>query len=208
MSIAMIVGIVIVVVIVVGAAVALTMRTTQRRSQLRDQFGSEYDRTVKSGGSRREGERELLDRQDRVEQMNIRPLDPAARDAYRAEWAGVQERFVDTPENALSDADQLVRRVMADQGYEPQDYQRRVADLSVEHSRTLEHYRTAHDISARAANKEASTEELRQAFVHYRTLFDDLLDVGGPVRHRPTLQTGAEPQDRTAADDADTPMKG
>jgi hypothetical protein len=204
----MIVGIAIIVVIAVGIAGVLAMKAAQRRNGLRGQFGSEYDRTVQAGGSRREAERELLDRRDRVEQMDIRPLDPAARDAYRVEWARVQERFVDTPETALSDADQLVRRVMADQGYEPQDYQRRVADLSVEHSSTLEHYRAAHDISARAANKEASTEELRQAFVHYRTLFQDLLETGGPVTAEATPQTEAEPQHQTAAGDTSAPMKG
>lgn len=190
MSTALIVGIAIIVVIVVGAAVALAMRAAQRRSQLRGQFGSEYDRTVKSGGSRREAERELLDRRHRIEHMDIRPLAPAARDVYRNQWAQVQERFADTPADALSDADQLIRHVMADRGYEPQNYQQRVADLSVEHSSTLEHYRAAHDISARAANTEASTEELRQAIVHYRTLFEDLLEAGTDDTAKPT------PQDR------------
>lgn len=208
MSIAMIVGIAIIVVIAVGAAVALVMRTTQRRNQLRGQFGSEYDRTVKAGGSRREAERELADRQDRVEQMDLHTLDPAVLDTYRAEWARVQERFVDTPQNALADADQLVRRVMADRGYEPQDYKQRVEDLSVEHSGTLEHYRAAHAISARAADKETSTEELRQAFVHYRTLFQDLLEAGEPATAEATPQTEGEPQHRTAVGDAGAPMKG
>src|SRR5512133_2804375 len=127
MSTALIAGIAIIVVIVVGAAVTLAIRTAQRRSQLRGQFGSEYDRTVKSGGSRREAERELLDRRHRIEHMDIRPLALAARDVYRNQWTQVQERFSDTPAAALSDADQLIRHVMADRGYEPQNYQQRVA---------------------------------------------------------------------------------
>jgi hypothetical protein len=179
--------VVIVIVVAVGAAVALVLRTAQRRGRLRSRFGAEYDRAVETGGSRREAERELLDRQDRVEQMNIRPLDPAVRDGYQAEWTRVQERFVDAPADALSDADQLVRRVMSDRGYDTQDYQQRVADLSVEHSNMLEHYRAAHDISARAADQPTSTEELRQAIVHYRTLFEALLDtdLAGPAETTP-----------------------
>ncbi|MCW2938577.1 MAG: putative secreted protein [Actinomycetia bacterium] len=94
---------------------------------------------------------------------------------------------------------------MADRGYEPQDYQQRVADLSVEHAGTLEHYRTAHDISARAANKEASTEELRQAIVDYRTLLEDLLEAGTGGTAEVAPQTEGEPQRRTAAGDASVP---
>jgi hypothetical protein len=207
MSTALIV-VVIVIVIVVVAAVALIARTARRRSRLQRQFGPEYDRTVEASGKRSEAERELLNRQDRIEDMDIRPLDPAARDTYHAEWARVQERFVDTPEDALSDADQLVRRVMADRGYETQGYQQRVADLSVEHARTLEHYRTAHDISARAANKEASTEELRQAMIHYRALFEDLLGGSPGGTGRATTETEGDPQYRTAADHPGTPREG
>ena len=175
MTTTLIVVVVVAIVVVVVVAAALIIRMARRRAALRAQFGTEYDRTVQAGGSRREAERELVNRQDRVEDMGIRPLVPAARDAYHDQWARVQERFVDTPEDALSDADQLVRRVMSDRGYETQGYQQRVADLSVSHAGTLEHYRTAHEISVRAAGKEATTEELRQAMVHYRALFEDLL---------------------------------
>jgi len=200
MSTTLIVGIA---VIVVGAAVALAIRAAQRRSQLRGQFGPEYDRTVKSGGSRRAAERELLDRRHRVEHMDIRPLAPAARNVYRNQWTQVQERFADTPADALSDADLLIRHVMADRGYEPQNYQQRVADLSIEHSTTPKHYRAAHDISARAANTTAdtgaSTEELRQAIVHYRTLFEDLLDAGTDDTAEPP-KTDRELQNPAAAD--------
>lgn len=162
------------IVVVVIVAVALVIQTVQRRNRLRRQFGKEYDRTVEARGGRREAERELRDRKDRVEHMDLRPLDPGARDTYRAEWAQVQERFVDAPKDALTDADQLIRHVMADRGYDVQDYQQRVADLSVGHARTLEHYRAAHDITM--SNARMSTEDFRQAMVHYRALFDDLLE--------------------------------
>ncbi|MFG2006718.1 hypothetical protein ACGFNU_46990 [Spirillospora sp. NPDC048911] len=142
--------------------------------------------------------------------MNIRPLTPAAREVYRAEWTRVQEHFVDAPEDALSGADRLVWRVMTDRGYETRRYQQRVADLSVEHAPTLDHYRKAHGISVRAARKEASTEELRQAMVHYRILFEDLLadstsdqaQADGHVGH--VAQNGARPS-RTALDLPHTP---
>ncbi|MCW2915200.1 MAG: hypothetical protein JWN52_3268 [Actinomycetia bacterium] len=163
---------------------------------------------MEASGKRREAERELLNRQNCIEDMDIRPLDPAARDTYHAEWARVQERFVDTPEDALSDADQLVRRVMTGRGYETQGYQQRVADLSVDHARTLEHYRTAHDISARAASKEASTEELRQAMIHYRTLFEDLLGGSSGGTARAITETEGDPQYRTAADHPGGPREG
>ncbi|WP_067460921.1 hypothetical protein [Actinomadura macra] len=192
-----------VIVIVIIVVTVLIMRTMRGRGKLRGQFGSEYDRAVKDRGNWRAAERDLHDRQNRVEDMEIRPLAPAARDFYHAEWTRVQDRFVDTPEDALSDADQLVRRVMADRGYETSEFQQRVADLSVKHAPALDHYRRAHDISARAARKEASTEDLRQAMVHYRTLFDDLL--ADSIGERP--QNGGQPS-RTAPDLPHTPRKG
>lgn len=200
---------VVVVAVAVVAAVALVAWTTlRRRDRLRRQFGPEYDRTVEAVGNRREAERQLVHRRNRVEHMDLRPLDPAARDAYHAEWTRVQERFVEAPEDALSDADQLVRRVMSDRGYETQGYQQRVADLSVGHARVLEHYRTAHRISARAAEQDASTEELRQATVHYRTLFDELLGDGTGGTAPSATRAEGGPQYRTAAHHSDTPKEG
>jgi hypothetical protein len=182
------------VVVVVIAAAALVVQTMQRRNRLRRQFGPEYDRAVEVRGDRREAERELRHRQERIEHMELRPLEPAARQAYRADWAQIQERFVDTPRDALTDADQLIRRVMADRGYEVQDYGQRVADLSVEHARTLEHYRAAHDITT--ANTQVSTEDLRQAMVHYRTLFNDLLERSDTAAKTGTPESPTRNEDR------------
>lgn len=208
--------VVIVVVVVAVAVVALVAWTVRRRNGLRRQFGPEYDRTVEAVGNRREAERQLVSRRNRVEHMDLRPLDPAARQAYHAEWTRVQERFVDAPQDALSDADRLVRRVMADRGYGTQDYEQRVADLSVGHSRVLDHYRRAHGISTRAAGQEASTEELRQATGHYRTLFEELLDDGTGSTAPSTTGGGAgsgvgaerDPRHRTATDHSNTPEDG
>jgi hypothetical protein len=198
----------VVIVVVIVAVVALVAWTMRRRDGLRRQFGPEYDRTVEAVGNRREAERQLVSRRNRVEHMDLRPLDPAARQAYHAEWTRVQERFVDAPEDALADADRLVRRVMADRGYGTQDYEQRVADLSVGHSRVLDHYRTAHGISARAAGQGASTEELRQATGHYRTLFEELLDGGAAGTAPSTAGAEGAPRRRTASDHSNTPEVG
>ncbi|MFB4299682.1 hypothetical protein [Actinomadura sp. NTSP31] len=200
--------VVIVVVIVAVAVVALVAWTMRRRDGLRRQFGPEYDRTVEAIGNRREAERQLVSRRNRVEHMDLHPLDPAARQAYHAEWTRVQERFVDAPEDALSDADRLIRRVMADRGYGTQDFEQRVADLSVGHSRVLDHYRRAHGISARAAGQGASTEELRQATGHYRTLFEELLDDGAAGTAPSTAGAEGAPRHRKVTDHSDTPEDG
>ncbi|MFG2021730.1 hypothetical protein [Actinomadura geliboluensis] len=176
---------VIVIVIVAAAVAALVTWTMRRRDGLRRQFGPEYDRTVEAIGNRREAERQLVSRRNGVEHMDLHPLDPAARQAYHAEWARVQERFVDAPEDALSDADRLVSRVMADRGYGTQDYEQRVADLSVGHSRVLDHYRRAHRISARAAGQGASTEVLRQARAITAPSSRNCSTAAPPARHPP-----------------------
>ncbi|WP_207400863.1 hypothetical protein [Actinomadura roseirufa] len=188
---------VIVLIVAVMALVALAMR---RRESLRRQFGPEYDRTVVAVGNRREAERQLVGRRSRVERLGLRPLDPAARHAYQAEWTHVQERFLDVPEDALSGADQLMRRVMADRGYGTQDYEQRVADLSVRHSRILDHYRSAHRINARAAVKRVPIGELRQATMHYRTLFEELLDDGTDGTEPSTAGVKDDPRRPEAAD--------
>jgi hypothetical protein len=118
--------------------------------------------------------------------LDIRPLDPATRDGYAAKWAEVQERFVDAPGFAVTEADQLVAAVMSERGYPTEGFEQRLSDLSVAHGRTLDHYRQAHEISGRAARREATTEELRQAMVHYRALFEELLVKDAPAgTHRP-----------------------
>jgi FtsZ-interacting cell division protein ZipA len=164
--------------VILVAIVVLAVFTMQRRRHLKEQFGPEYDRLVDSAGGRRVAESELRERERRHDSLDIRPLDPAARDKYVVAWVRVQERFVDDPRSAVSDAGQLLTAVMADRGYPAdEDDEQRIADLSVEHSHTLNRYRSAHQVSVRADQDGASTEELRNAMVDYRALFHELLEV-------------------------------
>ncbi|WTW99581.1 hypothetical protein OG216_42330 [Streptomycetaceae bacterium NBC_01309] len=165
------------VIIVIGVVAVLgaAMWMLSRRRHLRDRFGPEYDRMVESGESRRAVERELRDRERRHNELELKPLPPRERERYAKEWVAVQENFVDTPTSAVHDADNLVTRLMRDRGYPTEGYEQQVRHLSVEHGHTLEHYREAHEITNRAAAKEATTEDLRGAMVHYRAVFEDLL---------------------------------
>jgi hypothetical protein len=173
MAIGAIVAIIVVVIVVAAALVMLTM--ANRRRRLRERFGPEYDRAVTESGSRREAEAELAGREKHVRELDIRPLSPAARNQYMSEWTAVQEQFVDAPQAAVTGAQTLVSAVMEDRGYPTQPYDQTVADLSVEHASTLDRFRAAHDISEKAAAGSASTEDLRQAMIHYRALFAELL---------------------------------
>jgi len=172
-----------VVIVVVLAGVGYLAWTQVRSQRLRSRFGPEYDRAVERHGGRAAAEKELLSRQQRHHELEIRDLEPEQRDLYREQWVHVQEQFVDTPEGALEQADRLVAVVMGERGYPTGEFEDQAAHLSVEHGRTLDHYRRGHDISARAAQKEASTEDLRQAMVHYRALFEDLLAIPAEDRH-------------------------
>jgi hypothetical protein len=165
----------IIVVVIIVAAVLAGMAAANRRRRLRERFGPEYDRAVSEHGSRREAEAELNEREKHVRELDIRPLSPAAQSQYRSEWTAVQEQFVDAPQAAVTGAQTLVSAVMEDRGYPTQPYDQTVADLSVEHASTLDHFRAAHDISQKAASGAASTEDLRQAMIHYRALFAELL---------------------------------
>ena len=165
--------IVIVAVVIAVAALAWWAMTRRRTADLQDRFGPEYDRTVQaSDNDRRAAEAELAARRERREQLNIRDLDPASRDRYHERWIDVQGRFVDQPVLAVREADELVAQVMRERGYPMDDFDQRAADISVDHPEVVEHYRAGHEISSR---QDASTEDLRQAFVHYRALFDELL---------------------------------
>ena len=161
---------------VILVALGWFLWTQSRRRRLRDRFGPEYERAVESGGSTRAGERELMEREKRHSDFEITSLAPAERDRYARQWQVIQERFVDQPGTAVAEADRLVTVVMGERGYPTEGYEQQVSDLSVRHSSTLDHYRVAHDIKHRNDDSEASTEELREAMIHYRSLFDDLLD--------------------------------
>jgi hypothetical protein len=168
-------AIVAIVIVIIVVAAVLVVLAANRRRRLRERFGPEYDRAVSEHGSRREAEAELAQRERHVRELDIRPLSPAARSQYVSEWTAVQEQFVDAPQAAVTGAQTLVSAVMEDRGYPTQPYGKTLADLSVEHASTLDHFRAAHDISQNAAAGAASTEDLRQAMIHYRALFAELL---------------------------------
>ncbi|MCP2168369.1 hypothetical protein [Goodfellowiella coeruleoviolacea] len=176
MNVATTVLVVVVAVLVVLALVALLARPLARRRHLRATFGPEYDRTVRTSPNRRAAEQELAERERRHAELTLRPLSPSARDNYRRSWMRAQEQFVDQPAYAVTEADRLLTALLADRGYPVHGYEQRLAYLSVEHANTLDRYRSAHDITVRHSQGNASTEDLRTAMVHYRALFDELLD--------------------------------
>jgi len=163
-------------VIAILAIVGLMLGRKRRSAKLRTQFGgAEYDRALQEGGSRRHAEAGLDKRADRVESLHIRPLGPNDRARFMESWTKVQARFVDGPGGAVAEADQLLGDVMSTRGYPVSDFEQRAADISVDYPLVLENYRSAHEIALRQTRGQASTEELRQAMIHYRTLFDELV---------------------------------
>src|SRR5436309_2995474 len=165
----LVIAIVVIVVVVAVAVVA------SRRRALRQKFGPEYDRVVAEQDSRGAAERELRERERQHAELQLRPLAEESRASYAREWAAVQARFVDAPEAAVRDGDVLVTRLVGEIGYPTDTYDAQAASLSVDHAETLGHYRDAHEIFLRTERGEASTEQLRQALVHYRALFAELL---------------------------------
>ena len=164
-------------VVVLLAGIAAFLWHRKRRTQrLRTQFGSsEYARAVQTGGNRRRAEAGLDKRTQRVEKFHVRPLAAGDRARFAESWRGVQARFVDGPAGAVTEADQLLGDVMSTRGYPVSDFEQTAADISVNYPLVLENYRTAHEIALRQTKGQATTEDLRQAMVHYRTLFDELV---------------------------------
>jgi hypothetical protein len=167
--------IVVVAVIVLAIVVAVLWTRTRRTQALHQRFGPEYDRAVARSGSMQRAEDELAARERRVRALDIKPLPPGARDRYAEEWRGVQARFVDAPGPATTDAQRLVTNVMRDRGYPVGDENQQLQDLSVDHARVLDNYRTARAVSVKNEAGTATTEDLRKAMVAYRALFADLL---------------------------------
>jgi len=194
----------IVVVLIVVAAIWYATQTS-RRKKLQSTFGPEYDRAVADTGNRAEAEKELREREKRHAELELKPLSVESQATYSAAWEEVQIQFVDNPDRALATADSLTTKLIAERGYPTGDYDDRLADLSVEHAQTLQHYRDAHEISLRSSDGKASTEDLRQAFVHYRALFADLLGTD-PVKADPTTPTTSP--DDTSTDDISTAQTG
>jgi hypothetical protein len=162
--------------VIVVVAIAAIWAMSRRKAALRERFGPEYDRAVRERGSERAAQNALAEREKRVDKFKIRDLDPTEREGFEQRWHGVQSRFVDDPKGAVIEADDNVQLLMATRGYPMSDFDQRAADLSVDHPRVVEHYRLAHNISLRHRRGEASTEDLRQAMIHYRSLFEELLN--------------------------------
>ena len=167
-------------VVILVIAVLAWLYVRKRRSTtagLRQKFGPEYERAVQKHGSERKAEVKLANRQDRVEKLNIRDLDPVEHERFSTEWESVQSRFVDSPRGAVAEADDLVSSLMKTRGYPVSDFDQRADDISVDHPRVVENYRSAHHIALQVGTDGASTEDLRTAMIHYRSLFEELVQV-------------------------------
>lgn len=169
---------VVVVIVLIAFAGGAKRRTHKRSARLRDRFGPEYDNVVDddSRRGRREGEAELLHREERHDQLEIRDLNPQTRDRYAREWEDLQRRFVDSPDHSVSDAEHLLTSVMNDRGYPVGDEFEEHADLvSVDHPNLVQNFRDAHAVYERSQRREAETEEMRRSLLSYRALFEELL---------------------------------
>jgi hypothetical protein len=177
--------VIVVVVLVALAAAAWLITRERRRSQslrLQQRFGPEYSRVMSERGDRTKAEAELLAREKRVERLRLIPLTAEDSARFSHAWSALQTRFVDNPRGVVIEADRLVRDLMIKRGYPMADFERRAADISVDHPAVVDAYRCARAIAERDQQGQASTEELRKAVVYYRTLFDDLLEVRHPGR--------------------------
>jgi hypothetical protein len=182
---------VVIVVVIIVIALAIGVAATVRRRRLQQQFGPEYDRLAREHDSKRKAEAELTQRQRRVRKLDLRPLSPEAQKQYTARWMSLQERFVDDPEDAVAQSQTLVAEVMHERGYPTEHRDQVAADLSVEHAKTIGNFRAAEEISQKATSGTASTEDLRQAMIHYRALFRDLLGDTPEPGEEPELPPGA-----------------
>jgi hypothetical protein len=167
----------VVILIIVALAWLYVRKRRSTTANLRQRFGTEYERAVLTHGSERKAEAKLADREKRVEKLNIRDLNPMERERFLKQWESVQSRFVDSPKGAVTEADDLVSSLMKTRGYPVSDFDQRAADISVDHPRMVENYRSAHEIALRVGKDAATTEDLRTAMIHYRSLFEELVQV-------------------------------
>jgi hypothetical protein len=167
-----------VIVVIATLAIMVTRSAISRKRthRLKQRFGPEYERTIGQVGKQRAAEKELAARERKRDKLDIVPLSPEAQEQYAATWRNVQTAFVDNPSSAVSDADRLVTRVMRDRGYPIDDFDQRASDISVDHPTVVENYRAAHSIYLAQEAGHVGTEDQREAFVHYRTLFEKLLE--------------------------------
>ena len=172
-------AVIIAVVVVIILVLVYSAWQKRRRTALQSKFGPEYGRAVNESDNRRQAEKELLEQQKRHESLDLKELDPATRERHVQSWSQAQARFVDAPAEAVRDADRLVGQVMTDRGYPMDNFEQQSADISVDHPDVVENYRAAHAISLASDHEQATTEDLRQAMVHYRSLFETLLGTAG-----------------------------
>lgn len=170
-------SVVIIVTAIVAILVAVWFLYQRRRSEsLKHRFGPEYDRAVREHGNLRKAEAVLDQREKRVEKFHIVPLSPEVRERFATAWKSAQSRFVDNPNAAIREADQLVVELMSKRGYPVGDFEQRAADISVDHPRVVDNYRKAHTIAIRSDREGVNTEDMRNAMVYFRSLFEDLLE--------------------------------
>lgn len=180
-----VIGIAAVAIVLIALVAWLVVR--KRRSTtagLRQRFGSEYERAVLKHGSARKAEAKLADREKRVEKLTIRALSPMEHDRFSEKWETVQSGFIDSPKGAVAQADDLVSSLMKTRGYPVSDFDQRAADISVDHPQMVENYRSAHEIALRAGKGAATTEDLRTAMIHYRSLFEELTHVPATLEQK------------------------
>lgn len=183
-----------VLVVVVLALGGLLYFQRHRSNQLRSRFGPEYDRALKDSGDKSKAEAKLSEREKRVKSLSIRPLQPSDRARFTRSWQGVQAEFVDDPEGSIGHADAILAEVMSSRGYPVSDFEQMSADISVDHPQVVQNYRAAHDIALRHKRGEANTEDLRQAMIHYRSLFDELVSDGKPTDVPASGVSSADPK--------------
>ena len=184
MSTTYIIIIVVVVLLVLGVILGAVFSRQRRSKKLQNKFGPEYDRTVQAAGTEKKAQAELNQRQKHVDTMNIRPLSLSERERYQAEWMAIQAKFVDQPGQATVEADHLIMEVMKVRAYPVSDFEQRAADVSVNYPTLVSNYRAAREIAIKNEQHSANTEELRQALIYYRSLFDELLKDETPVPER------------------------
>ena len=166
---------VVLVLVIVGVILGMVFARRRRSEQFHDKFGPEYDHTVQTMGGEKKAQTELEERQKHVEALDIRPLSASERERYLTDWTAVQSKFVDEPGQAIVAADRLIIEIMQLRAYPVSDFEQRAADISVAYPALVSNYRAAREIAIKNEQHQADTEELRQAMIHYRSLFDELL---------------------------------
>ena len=168
---------VVLVLVIIGVLLGLVFSRRQRSERLHDHFGPEYDHTVQTLGTEKKAQMELDERQKHVKALDIQPLSADVRELYMTDWTAVQSKFVDEPGQAIVDADRLIMEVMQKRSYPVSDFEQRAADISVNYPALVTNYRRAREIAIKNEQQQADTEELRQAMIYYRSLFQELLEL-------------------------------